>query len=382
MRFVFSGLLRGSLVLAAVLCLVAVGLGRVAPRPASSRTSSDVAYIPINGYHFPTDDGEPRFLDPKTGKLVRLALSEPDQVDCAVCSPWRDEAGESQVIGRWIRREGDRQLVAEIGLARYTLPSGRILDRVPLDVVPVGHPCFFPGKSARILFAAGNGRLYRYAFENEDGTAALGNDDEGTAQSLTWRVDGLEERGTVIIDPVWPRDPRLAGRLIVSMTRLEKQGDRRIFGPNQLWWLQLDRAGTQIQAAGPLVRRRGLPAGTPLDEERLPNVVATADGGLVLAYLSRRDNGRHEGWNLGLAPIDIDPATGAPSVDEANVHRVSSMVTPTLPTFSSDGQWVYALPRVRSVSEHVERFSVGRVLANGPAAAHGFALNPAWLRWN
>jgi hypothetical protein len=49
MRFVLSGVVRGSLVLAAVLFLVAVGLGRLAPRPASSRTPSVAAYIPING---------------------------------------------------------------------------------------------------------------------------------------------------------------------------------------------------------------------------------------------------------------------------------------------------------------------------------------------
>src|SRR6185437_2149409 len=100
---------------------------------------------------------------------------------------------------------------------------------------------------------------------------------------------------------------------------------------------------------------RGLPSGSLLDEERLPNVAATGDGGLVLAYLSR--SGLQQGWRLCLAPIDVDPKTGNPSVDEASVRRVSSMLTPTLPTFSNDGQWVYALLRVRPASEHFERFS-------------------------
>jgi hypothetical protein len=310
-----------------------------------------------------------------------VALPASDQVDCAVCSPWRDEEGESQVVGRWIHRQGPRQLVENIGLARYALPSGRILDRVPLDVVPVGHPCFFPGKAARVLFAAGNGRLYQYSFENEDGTTATRDeDDEHAPQPLAWRAGGLDERGTVVIDPVWPRDPRLGGRLLVSLTHLEKHGDRPVFGPTQLWWLQIDRAGTQIEAAGQLVRRREVSAGISLDEERLPNVAATADGSLVLAYLRRRDT--LDAWYLCLAPIEIDPKTGAPTVDEANVHRGSSPLRPTLPMFSTDGQWVYALPRVRAVDEHIERFSVGRALAKGAAPAPGFALAPAWVRWN
>ena len=59
-------------------------------------------------------------------------------------------------------------LPQDFGVARFTVPEGRLIDRVKLDHVPIGDPCWVPGVTPRILFSAGDGYLYRYEFEESN----------------------------------------------------------------------------------------------------------------------------------------------------------------------------------------------------------------------
>lgn len=52
------------------------------------------------------------------------------------------------------------------GLARISYPDGEILDQVSLEVVPLSSPCWLEGTSARVVFGAADGKLYRLAFES------------------------------------------------------------------------------------------------------------------------------------------------------------------------------------------------------------------------
>ena len=44
---------------------------------------------------------DPRFIDIRTGMVDRLVLPEGDRLDNVACSPWRDEEGNYQIVGRW-----------------------------------------------------------------------------------------------------------------------------------------------------------------------------------------------------------------------------------------------------------------------------------------
>ena len=116
-------------------------------------------------------DRTPRWLDAETGTVTTFPIEEGDVLEAASCSPWVDEKGRHQVIGRWSSRtkDGPMSMSTDFGLARYMFPSGQLLDHVSTDIVPVGAPSWFPGTRANILFAAGDGNLYKYAFETEAG---------------------------------------------------------------------------------------------------------------------------------------------------------------------------------------------------------------------
>src|SRR5947209_8169861 len=158
MQFSLTSLVRLVVFVGLALCAVAVGLGRLVPPPPRWRSLQ-----PTRTFHLPSPvpgwvDDRPAFLDLETGRTRRLALPEGDWLDLARCAPWADERGESQVVGRWGSRSGSGtdRLSNGIGLGRFSCPEGRALDRVPVAAVPTGPPCWFPGTSARVLFAAGD----------------------------------------------------------------------------------------------------------------------------------------------------------------------------------------------------------------------------------
>jgi hypothetical protein len=342
MRVSLNGLVRLVGLLALVSCAVAVGLARLEPAAAHFRLAAPPHYGVINGFVLSTPPGETRFLDAETGRFCRITVPEGDRLDYGTCSPWQDEEGESQVVGRWSRRTpgGAESLAEEFGLARYSVPSGRVLDRVPLEVVPAGHPCWFPGTAARVLYAGTDGRLYRLSFEGPGAAGGAGGDPP-RPQPIDWRcpAPGIKQ---MVRDPVWPTDPRLGGRLIVTLSYRPSAAELALT-PGRLWWLRLSDDGAAVVDAGPLTETEPAAGQRPLGraEERFPNLAVTPDGALTLAYLWQRE--RTGVWDLRLARVAIDSETGDPMVPPEGVRTVAGGHLSELPPFSADGRYVYAV---------------------------------------
>ena len=103
-------------------------------------------------------------------------------------------------------------------------------------------------------------------------------------------------------------------------------------------------------------------------EQRLPNIVATADGDLALAYLSRESS--QSLWDLRVASITIDPATGVPTVGRGRSQGLAGGFLPSTPTFSADGRSVYGIRNHDRIGSQLvaRRFSVTDVLAQADGA--------------
>ena len=143
--------------------------------------------------------------------------------------------GEFQIIGmetvlreRILLRGG-----ARFGLARYSLPSGRVLNRVSLDVLPTSHPSWFPDHSSRVLYAGNDGKLYRIDFDGK----VSGKDP--LPRRIAWKCAEPGEN-LLIRDPVWLRDPQRKWMLVVSLT-FNPNTDDQEKAEWTLWWLRLER---------------------------------------------------------------------------------------------------------------------------------------------
>ncbi len=336
MRFSLFALIRLVVLLSVGMVLLGVVVARLGPSPGGQRLAAPPLYDLLNRVSFTPNEREPWYLDTLTGKVQEFKLPEGDQLDYAVCSPWTDERGEYQVVGRWKSRAMGPSTAGErfeaFGLGRYEVPSGRMIDQVALDILPSSPPCWFPGTAARVLFAGGDGELYSYDFDSEaQGKATQPN-------RLTWQCDPPGEI-MLISDPVWPRDHRLKGRLVVSLQYRVSQLDTQMT-PTRLWWLMLSADGLSIVAAAPLIDpSKGDAVRSETSEERCPSLSDVPGEGLVLAYLWQARGLEH--WELRLAPVRFDDRTQAPSVDSASVCTLQRHHVPSAATFSPDGRWLF-----------------------------------------
>lgn len=317
-------------------------------RPATSRyrTSPDLLHDPVSRPVL-------RLLDAGTGDLVRFPLAGMERISFAACSPWQDGLGRTHVAGLWI--DFDDQNIRAMGLARCVLPGALVLDRVELDVLPGGAPCWPPGPGTWVLYPGTDGVLYRLEF------------DEGASvpRPLAWRCPPPRGSWKGIIDPAWPSDPRLAGTILVALRHIASDDGLPDWFESQLWWLELNADGTAIEGAGRLIA----PASgncnghEEIALERLPALSATPDGGLVLAYIVRR-KGESE-YRLRLARVTIDPATRAPRAEPSTVVEVAEGRAPALAAFSADGRWVYSFPYRSPLPGRADRTAVAEALARG-----------------
>jgi hypothetical protein len=356
--------LRFLFVLGLSLTALAVGVARLVSAPAE-RSSRPVrrARVQYEGVNDQTASGAEhgcRLLDASTGRIVSMKLPDNDMLLFARSSPWEGSDGQVQVVGRWLARSAKPRGLGfgEVGLARCTFPGGEVLDRIPVDVVPLSPPCWFPGPEPRILYGGTDGQLYQFAF---DDPAAEESDSDPRARPVPvrWACQKPGHGEVRISDPTWPTDSRLGGRVVASLTYIEGVGAAARFVPSQLWWLELTGDGGAIKAAGRLMidRHRGPSSAC----ERFPSLAATPDGGLALAYLASPEG--QVGWDMRLAPVSIDPNTGEPRSRSRASVLVARDVAVASPTFSSDGRWLHGLPSTARAPLPAERFGVGEVLA-------------------
>jgi hypothetical protein len=357
------------LIALAVLALMAlsIALGRQRPTPVGIRRPSPPRYHVLSSYEMYHTNLPIQLLDTQTGRVQPLARPPGDAIDCTACSPWTDERGQAQLVARWSRiakREIGNSAEA-FGLARFTVPEGKIIERIPLETLPASRPCWFPGEAARILFAGGDGQLYRYDFDEGPGRPIDRMKDPRPVQHVPWRTTTPVPPRLFISTPSWPTDPRLGGRILVSIMDYSRTAERKNLQGVQLWWLELDPTGTAIAAAGRMETPAAAASGTIDEDERLP-VLATAPGGtLVMAYLASA--GDHWGWQLRLAEVMIDPARGSPIVTPGTVRTLALGCIATTPFFSPDGRWVHAVVTAESDPDRIARFDVAEVLAGRSA---------------
>ncbi len=351
------------------ICGVAVGLGRAAPRVVTGRSEAIPLYHAFNGRFFSGTTVNPRILDRQSGELLPVDYDPQDTLEYASCSPWRDERGQYHVACRWMTRtgEGNTLLPREFGLARFTLPEGRMIDRIALDVMPSGEPCWVRGSASeagsseglepKVLFVAGDGVIYRYTFPEAVSKAAVdssanirtkGDDgQDGLLETISWRAKTPGLGPVYIKDLVWPARSLLKGRLLAALSyQVQHEGRPKFLGP-QLWWLELSDDGLAIVNAG----RFTVPTPNENDfehdynqEERLPNVAVVPDGDgegtLALTFLTRTRNQAH--WELRLVPIEND-SSGNLVARREHCRILCRHSIAAAPTFSADGRWVYSM---------------------------------------
>jgi hypothetical protein len=354
-RRVLSGLVRLSwfVMLGSVATAVAVGRYYV-PEGRHLRREA-VALREVNGYLVGDESPGCRFLDPETGRYARMAIPGGDSLLFAQVTPWRDGRGRSQVVGRWMGRDRGDGGARGFGLARYSYPSGEVIDRIPVEVAPAAPPAWFPDLSARLIYAGTDGRLYRLAFEDEEGRSA-GRDEELRPVPLSWQCTPPGVGRVHVEDPSFLTVPALRGRLVVAIRQQADLPDGRVFLPSQIWWLELNPRATAIVAAGRLTVPDVAKDPMPVVEERMPSIAAAADGTPMLAYLSRA--GGYHDWQIRLGPVTIDPETRAPKAVVADSLLIAEKSAAVAPAFSPDGRWLNGVILPERSRSEAERFAV------------------------
>lgn len=351
-----------------ILTVIAVALGRQQARRAESRTMEPPRFQPISDHLFQELRPGVRLLDTQTGALERIRLPGMDRIEYAACSPWRDSQGRTQLIGLW--KDLDDGNIRSMGLARYALPECEVLDRVTMETIPGSPLCWYPGLSSRILFAGWDGRLYHFSFEPAGARLSSYGDETLRPRPLVWRIPPMNRGRIMLADPSWPTDSRLGGRVFISVTFVQEVEPDTPRLRTQLWWLRLGSGGSAVEEAGRLVTSEGADTDKPVIEERLPSIATTPDGDLVIAYMVRRAGTLM--LQLRLAPVWIDPVTGAPTVHESDAVELVGGRAPSPPMFSPDGRWVFTIPRTDLPPAHATRCSVIDALASRPGTqAHG-----------
>lgn len=347
----FSLALRAASILVIVLFVAAVLLGRMQTSEETMpvRVSNRLGPVPISQKIDRGEGSGCRLFDPATGMTLPLALSEGEFLDHASTSPWTDDKGNWQIFGAWTRWSGSgRDRVMEgMGVVRLTYPEGRILDHVETEAVPLGPPCWGYGTRASVYFVSMNGQLFTCDFDRrEDGSSEL-----ALPVPVGWTAKTLKPEDMHLEDVCSTGDPRLANRLVVSLSRRVRTQGRSSYTPTELWWLKLDDVnGHTVIGAGPLAPDR---SGRSEISTRSPSLETTPQGDVLLGYYSRVDDAPD--WLLHVAQIGFHVPSGVPALRRIRSENLGPSIRPDPPMISSDGASVTALLRPSSSSLEVIR---------------------------
>ena len=329
--------------------LVAIGIGatgtRLSVRKETSSARAGTPVVEAMPTSWPHVSGY-EMVDRTSGHRTPIRLPDGDRWQLVSVAPWRTSGGELEAVGRWVNPGRDDFS----GWAIFRLSDGAVTSRIATEVLPTGRPCGIPGQGRTILFAAGDGRLYRCRLATEDGEAIVPHGSSyasGRAEPsepLAWQVSipGFEE--PILEDPVWPSEARLKRWVFVALMPMEKREGRRVWGAPQLWWLELSDEARAIVAAGRLTDRTASPAGPDRIDERFPDFAVSPDGEIRLVFLERRN--RQKEWWLRSVPIEFDPRTGRPRavIGASGPALESGEPLQSAPILvSADGAMVYGL---------------------------------------
>jgi hypothetical protein len=330
MRIALASLTRPALLAGLIATGSAIGVARLAPGPAPGRVERPETHILVSPHGVEPGAPGTLWLDKETGRTTLVPPTPAWSLQHASVSPWADESGQSQMVGRFAVRPGDPSPEA-VGLVRTTFPDGRVIDLVATEVPLAGRPCWYPGRGARVLFAGGDGVLYQHDFEPADPLSAPG------PRPIEWLCPKPGVAEVLVAEPTLPSDPRMARTLVLCLRHKRPDGRLRNLMPAELWWLRLSPDGDAIEAAGPLL---GPGAAVEDSDARSPAVGRALDGGLAVAYFSSVNT---VDWDLMIAPLTLDE-TGRPSVAPGSPSRLAQHCRPGFaPGFSGDGRWISAV---------------------------------------
>ena len=283
MRFSLSSLARFAIGTILVSSAAAIGLARLAPQTEGWRMLSPSRYANVNTFYFDQGHRGSSWLDREGGPMREVPFRDEELLEYASCSPWRDEQGRSQVVGRWSWSLRSETPDRAYGLARITFPDGEVLDHVETDVVPVSNPCWYPGTGSRILFAAGDGKLYQCNFESRDDAAVASNSRVMLPRPILWNCKFPDGEGVFLAEPHWPSDPGFSRLLFVSLRSCRGISGKPASSPAQIWWLLLSEAGGSVEEAGRMIAP---PTSGDEVNERCPALGRVAGRSLPLGLLS------------------------------------------------------------------------------------------------
>jgi hypothetical protein len=341
-------LVRSIGVLVIVWTLVAIGIGASGvrlpgPSPAVP-TAIESPPADILPSRWP-DVERFALVDRTSGRISPIHLPEAYRWAMVSVCPWRGRGGELEAVGRWVNPEGQ----AFCGWGLFRLTDGAVLRRVATEMLPTGRSCWVPGLPRTILFPAADGQLHRCRLdgegEDEDSPAPSSRAARGAGpgDAVLWGIRPPGRGDVFLADPVWSDEPRLKKWVIVALSQQVRRGKRFVFGPPDLWWLEVSDGAGSIVAAGRLARAED---GVGSDvEKRFPSVAVDPTGRIRLFYLSRP--WRQGDWQLRSAAMVFDCLTGRPmSVggDGPASGSDSELVTSPL-LVSSDAETVFGLSR-------------------------------------
>jgi hypothetical protein len=361
-------LIRAAAVIAILATSLAIAVARLVPHPRAHRTAALSRYMAINGHFFTLGQPESRVLDTQTGRVARLALPEGERLQWASFSDWVGADGERQVAGRWSKMggTGDSTVFVGSGLGRVSYPSGRVLDSLTdLRMIPSGPPCWYPGPAARIIYAAGDGRIYQYAFDSPT-RFDLPSPDDGESP-ISWGRLPAANDNLWVHELAWPKDPRFRGRLFAAVSRVTEVDGQCAHSPASLWWLELSADGMTVTAAGPLAGAH--PGAESLFEHRFPSLTALADGTLAVVYHERvPGDGTGE---ARIARVEFDAETRVPQFRPSDSVRLAERCKSVPAAFEPGGAGAYLLHWTDHEGAELRRHSLGGILpprSDAPAA--------------
>ncbi len=288
-----------------------------------------------------------QLLDRTSGAIRTLELPAEQVWSMLSVSPWRDESGHVEAAGRWVRRDDSQEPFCGLGL--LSIPEMTVKTRITLDVLPIGKPCWVPGRVGEVLISAGDGQLYRCNVSKQgatdesasaDSTGHAGRASRQTVATrlVNWATD-MPGSGLVYLhDPFWSSEPAFRHIVFVSLSMLDVREGKRMISPASLWWLAMNEDDDEIVAAGPLAPE----APADVAFERMPTVVVRSGGRLSMVYLMRQRHQNH--WRLRAAALTLDPSTSRPRMTAPRdfVHDDDGFAPSSL-VASASGEFIYAI---------------------------------------
>ena len=240
-------LIRLTAVLAIGWTLLALGAGALGvgtPLPAGS-----TFYIATHSVHdalpvaapSPFGPEQYRLVDRTTGKFEPLPVPESERWGLLAVSPWRDSEGNLEAVGRWVTRPDAKGNGEFCGVGIFRLSDATVKERISMDKLPTGRPCWVPGRPGDFLFPVGDGLLYRWRASGGIGSAAGATPDErgsrtadGTPElcAVKWECTPPGAGLPILDDPVWSSEPALKRFVLVALSLQKSVGDEK--GPRAL----------------------------------------------------------------------------------------------------------------------------------------------------